>query len=188
MSYWVSMYDLYGKDTSPLGSGHIFGAPYNLFKTRDSYMYIAIANDQTWEAFCKALLLQDLFADPQFRTSKDRVAQKVSLESLVAVKLENLSTAQVESALLGTGVPFGKFNTVKSLLEDQQFTGRKLLRKFAHQGRDYRGIVNPAVVNGKRAAATRGPPVLGADTERVLSAFLKISPKKLKNLKNRGII
>ena len=188
MSYWVSLYDLYGKDTSPLGSGHIFGAPYNLFKTKDSLVYIAIANDRTWEAFCKSLSLEELFKDLRFRTAKDRVAQKAVLEELVAQKLALLSIDQIERSLLGTGVPFGKFNTVRSLLEDEQFLGRKILKKFNSQGREYRSIVSPVVVDGKRVSADGDPPVLGADTERVLTAFLKMPPAKLKDLKSRGII
>ncbi|MFI5421693.1 MAG: CaiB/BaiF CoA transferase family protein [Nitrososphaerales archaeon] len=153
MSYWVSLFDLYGKDTSPLGSGHIFGAPYNLFKTKDSYVYIAIANDRTWEAFCSALSLVDFQKDERFRTAKERVSNKTILESLVGEKLVSLQASEVEQALIDTGVPFGKFNTVKTLLEDPHFLGRKLLREYRHGNKSYRSIVTPAVVDGKRIAA-----------------------------------
>ncbi len=61
MSYWVAMYDLFGMDTFPLGSGHIFGSPYNLFKLSDGLIYIAIASDSHWEAFCTSLGFKDSF-------------------------------------------------------------------------------------------------------------------------------
>jgi crotonobetainyl-CoA:carnitine CoA-transferase CaiB-like acyl-CoA transferase len=188
MSYWVSMFDLYGKNTSPLGSGHIFGAPYNLFKTKDSYVYIAIANDRTWEAFCNALSLANLQKDERFRTANERVSNKTVLESLVGEKLASLQTSEVEQALLDSGVPFGKFNTVKTLLEDRHFLGRKLLREYQHGNKSYRSIVNPAVVDGKRITADRTPPILGADTEKVLRRVLKIDSKRLRDLKKKGIV
>ena len=188
MSYWVSMFDLYGKDTTPLGSGHIFGAPYNLFKTKDSHVYIAIANDRTWEAFCSALSLQDLARDERFRAAKDRVFNKSILEAIVGEKILSLQTADLEQALLDTGVPFGKFHSVKTLLEDRHFLGRKLLREYRHEARPYRSIVNPDIVDGKRAVADKSPPVLGADTEKVLRGWLGIGAGRFRKLKEKGIV
>jgi crotonobetainyl-CoA:carnitine CoA-transferase CaiB-like acyl-CoA transferase len=171
-----------------LGSGHIFGAPYNLFKTKDSYLYIAIANDRTWEAFCSALSLVNLQKDERFRKAKERVSNKTVLESLVGEKLASLQTSEVEHALIDTGVPFGKFNTVKTLLEDRHFLGRKILREYQQGNKSYRSVVNPAIVDGKRIAANRPPPILGADTEKVLRSVLKIDSKRLRELRKKGIV
>ena len=54
------MYDLFKKDTTPLGTTHVFGAPYNLFRTRDGFVYIAVAGDKTWVSFCQSLGFLDL--------------------------------------------------------------------------------------------------------------------------------
>ncbi|MDA4129638.1 MAG: CoA transferase [Thaumarchaeota archaeon] len=188
MSYWVSMFDLYGKDTSPLGSGHIFGAPYNLFKTKDERIYIAVANDRTWQAFCKSLSFSDLLNDERFQTGRDRVAKKKILEALVQKKLKETRYSEIEEALINSGVPFGKFNTVKTLLRDQHFLGREILRKYKYGKKPFRTIVNPAVVSGKRPVASDAPPVLGADTEKVLQTVLGMDPKELQRLKTKRII
>ena len=53
MSYWVTRFGLTGEDTKPLGSAHIFGAPYNLFKTKDGHVYIAVTGNKDWISFCR---------------------------------------------------------------------------------------------------------------------------------------
>ena len=81
MSYWVAMYNFFGKDTVPLGSGHIFGAPYNLFRTKDGLVYVAIANDSAWESFCRALRFRELLSDGKFRYAEDRVRNRAARRS-----------------------------------------------------------------------------------------------------------
>jgi crotonobetainyl-CoA:carnitine CoA-transferase CaiB-like acyl-CoA transferase len=188
MSYWVAMYDLYHKDTSPLGSGHIFGAPYNLFKTKDGFVYIAIANDTVWQSFCKSFSFRDLLNDRKFLTAKDRVSRKKSLENIVAHRLKKLKSSQIEGALIDSGVPFGRFNTVRTLLKDTHFLGRGILKEYKLCSRRYRTIVNPTIINGSRRFAKESPPVLGADTEKVLRTVLDIDPRKLREFKTKGII
>jgi len=188
MSYWVAMYDLYGKDTAPLGSGHIFGAPYNLFKTNDGFVYIAIANDSSWESFCRALGFQELFSEKKYRSAKDRVSNKKGLEESVARGISGLKTAEIEAALNGTGVPFGKFNTVTSLLKDPHFLGRGLLKEYRYGKKKYRTIVSPAIVDGSRLFAKSSPVEVGANTKSVLRDVLGIKAHDLDKLKLEGVI
>ncbi|MDA4111515.1 MAG: CoA transferase [Thaumarchaeota archaeon] len=188
MSYWVAMYDLFGRDTSPLGSGHIFGAPYNLFRTKDGFVYIAVANDSVWQSFCKSLSFQDLLDDKRFRLAKDRVSKKKSLESIIARRLRKMESAHIEESLLGSRVPFGKFNTVKTLLQDPHFLGKGIMKEYEYGQKRYRTIVNPVIVDGSRLSASGSPPVLGADTEKVLRTILGMNSTKLRELKTKGII
>jgi len=188
MSYWVAMFDLFGKDTTPLGAGHIFGAPYNLFKTKDGHVYIAIANDRTWESFCRALKLDKLLAEKKFHHSKDRVKNKIELEKAVAKQLRKIKTVGIEVALKDTGVPFGKFNTVKTLLNDPHFLGRGILKDYEYANKKYRTIVSPVIVNHSRPFSKKSPPEVGANTSAVLTEVLGITPTILERLKREKII
>jgi crotonobetainyl-CoA:carnitine CoA-transferase CaiB-like acyl-CoA transferase len=188
MSYWVAMYDLYGRDTTPLGSGHFFGAPYNLFKTVDGHVYIAIANDKSWESFCRALSFGDLFGDKRFILGKDRVRNKHQLEKSVAKRVSKFTTKEIASLLKDTGVPFGKFNSISSLLKDPHFLGRDILKEYTYEKKKYRTIVNPSLINGKRPFAKKSPAEIGKDTESVLKDLLRIKQGELNKLKRDGII
>jgi CoA:oxalate CoA-transferase len=188
MSYWVAMYDLYEKDTVPLGSGHIFGAPYNLFKTKDGFVYVAIANDRSWESFCKALNFRELLSDKKFQDAKDRVRNKKLVEEKVAQSLSKLKNNLIEAALKDTGVPFGKFNTVSSLLKDPHFLGRGILNEYEYGKKKYRTIVSPSIVDGSRPFAKDSPEAVGASTERVLKDVLGIKARGLDLLRREGVI
>ena len=188
MSYWVALYDLERKDTKPLGSTHIFGAPYNLFKTRDGFVYIAIANDAAWKAFCKAFSFDELLENKLYQTNSDRVKRKEELETLLSKRLENFQADEISRKLKDTGVPYGKLNTAKSLLEDAHFLSRDILKSYSYGGRNFRTIVNPSVISGRRLFAAKSPPDLGADTSKILRSLLKMKPKEVSRLRKMRVI
>ena len=188
MSYWVAMYDLFGKDTSPLGSGHIFGSPYNLFKLCDGLVYVSVASDSHWRAFCSCLGFKDLLDDEKYLKAADRVRLKESLERMVSLRISKMKTSEVAAKLQDGGVPFGKFNTVGSLLEDPHFLEREILKPYHFSGKEYRTIVNPAIVDGQRPFASGNPPKLGADTRQVLRSVLKLKKRELDAIHAKGVI
>jgi crotonobetainyl-CoA:carnitine CoA-transferase CaiB-like acyl-CoA transferase len=188
MSYWAAMYDLYGRDTFPLGSGHIFGSPYNLFRTKDGFVYLSISSDGQWQAFCKKLGFSELLKEKKYEKASDRVARKKALERLVGSRISKFKTSEIEAQLRNSGVPFGKFNTVASLLKDPQLLGRNLLKPYKFGGKKYRTIVNPSIVDGKRFFARSNPPKVGEDTEKILKTILGYDGRKIHLLKSKGII
>ncbi|MDG6997381.1 MAG: CoA transferase [Nitrososphaerota archaeon] len=188
MSYWVAMYDLYRKDTVPLGTTHIFGSPYNLFKTKDALVYIAIANDKAWQELCKALDFTDLLAAKKYSTSTERVKNKEELERKVGSKLANISYRKIARVLQDTGVPFAKMNTAKSLLKDPHFLGRGILKQYRYDSARFRTIVNPSIVGSKRPYAAESPPSVGEHTEQVLRSLLHLEKKQIDELKAAQVI
>lgn len=187
MSYWIARYDISGQDTSPLGSGHIFGSPYNLFRTSDGHVYLAIASDSHWRSFCGKMGFGDLLVD-SYEKAKDRVRLKETLEAKVSTLFADFSTKEVERRLRGAGIPFGVFNTVKSLLEDPHFLGREILKDYTYKGSGYRTTVNPVLISGERPFAAENPPQVGQDSEKILRSILKLGKKKIASLQERGVI
>jgi crotonobetainyl-CoA:carnitine CoA-transferase CaiB-like acyl-CoA transferase len=188
MSYWIPMFDLYRKDTKPLGTTHVFGAPYNLFKLKDAKVYITIASDGSWESFCKALEFRDLFVSRKYRSSPDRVRNKLELEKMISIRLSRLRFRELEKALLNQGVPFAKLNTVRSLLRDRHFRGRGIIKSYEYQRKKFRTIVNPAIVDDQRPFASGPPPSLGEDTDKVLSSVLGIDEKQINDLRSEQVL
>ncbi len=188
MSYWVAMFDLFQRDTFPLGSGHIFGSPYNLFKTKDGHVYIAIASDAHWQAFCSKLGFSDLLENKNYQGAQDRVRLKKSLERTIAQRIAKLSDREIGSRLRDSSVPFGVFNTVASLLKDPHFLSRHLLKDYQYSGKKFRTIVNPAVVDGERPFAKNDPPQIGDDTEKVLREILDLEKADIRSLRLKGVI
>ena len=168
MSYWLARYDLYKRDTSPLGTRHLFGAPYNLFKTKDGYIYIAIANDQAWLSFCKSIGFEDLLREKKYSDNQSRVLRSVKLEGIIAKRLGRLSTSYLVNRLKYSGVPFAKMNTAKSLLRDRNLHGSGIIREYSYSGKKFRTAVNPPIINGTRRFTRMPPSTLGEVTGSVL--------------------
>lgn len=188
MSYWLARYDLTGRDTSPLGSTHIFGSPYNLFKSKEGKgVFIAVAGDEAWASLCKALSFDDLYSRKEYSSSEVRVANKEELESEVAKRISNIEMKRIEEKFAEFRVPFAKLNTARSLFEDPHFLARKLAFQYKYEGKKFRTTVNPAIVGGKRSHACADPPSLGQHTTLVLK-MLKFSKHEIKDLEKRGII
>jgi crotonobetainyl-CoA:carnitine CoA-transferase CaiB-like acyl-CoA transferase len=188
MSYWIALFDLFGKDTIPLGTSHVFGSPYSLFGTADGHVYIAITNDDAWIAFCKALKFGDLLADKRYSSASGRVRNKKELEEGVSKRLVKFQSAQLVKMLENKRVPIAKLNTAKTLLRDQHFLGSGLLGQFSYEGKRFRTVVNPTTVNGSRQYADKSPPKLGSDTESVLKSLLNVGSGELEKLKKLGVI
>jgi len=189
MSYWLARYDLTGEDTSPLGSTHIFGAPYNLFRSRDgSHFFIAVAGNEAWNSLCNALGFKDLLSDKRYSTNGGRVAGKKKLEAEVARRISRMNGKQLERDLTSWRVPFARMNTAKSLSADPHFNARKLVDTYTFGGARFRTIVNPAILNGRRPHARSNPPKLGEDTSGLLREMLSLSEGELAELERRGII
>ncbi len=188
MSYWVTQYDLFKKDTTPLGASHVFGAPYNLFKTKDGFVYIAVASDKTWSSFCQSLGFADLLRMDAYATNKGRVKRKKILEATISKRIRKLTTGQVVKKLMKSEVPFARLNTVKSLLRDPHFLGTSTLKEYTYSGRRFRTVVNPTKIDGSRQFARNSPPKLGSDTAFVLKALLNKKDSELDNYKKKGVI
>ena len=57
----------------PMGSRHPSIAPFEAFKTKDSYIIIAAGNDKLFEKLCNALDLKDLIKDNKYKDNSLRV-------------------------------------------------------------------------------------------------------------------
>jgi crotonobetainyl-CoA:carnitine CoA-transferase CaiB-like acyl-CoA transferase len=188
MSYWITRYDLFKKDSLPLGAAHVFGAPYNLFKTKDGFIYIAVAGDKTWSSLCQSLGFDDLLKKDVYATNDGRVKLKKILETTVSKRVRKLTTDKVVKNLINSQVPFARLNTVKSLLKDPHFLGTGTLKEYAYSGKRFRTVVNPTRIDGSRHFARNSPPRLGSDTALVLKTLLHKKDSELDELKKESVI
>jgi crotonobetainyl-CoA:carnitine CoA-transferase CaiB-like acyl-CoA transferase len=107
-----------GAEARRWGNAHPNLVPYQLFRTRDVPMVIAVGNDNQWKATCRALGLSELATDQSLDTNAGRLAQR---ERVVHAIGEQLSTADAASwlgALDAAGVPCGVVRSVKAALAD----------------------------------------------------------------------
>jgi crotonobetainyl-CoA:carnitine CoA-transferase CaiB-like acyl-CoA transferase len=186
-SYWFPYYAQFGKVPQPVGSGLQTHAPYQLFRTKDGYLYVTVTNDNHWKRFCDALGFQDLFGDERYRRVEDRTKRKTELEEELSRRFASMETEPTFQKLLAARVPAGPLHTIDEIFKDPHFSHRGILRECYLKGQKYWVAASP--VNAKMEVPEKDRlPALGEHTNEVLASFLGLSPDEIAKLRQEKAI
>ncbi|MHB8286247.1 MAG: CaiB/BaiF CoA transferase family protein, partial [Caulobacteraceae bacterium] len=184
----ASNYFVSGERPQRLGNAHPNLAPYQVFKTADGAMVIAVGNNGQFEALCGACELADL--DARFRTNALRLANRTALKALLDPILKTRTTAQWGERLMAAGVPFGPINSVDEVFAHPQAVSRELVVEQQKSGlsKPVRSVASPLRLSVTPPAYALPPPDLGADTQTVLRERLGLSDGQMQDLASQGVI
>ena len=174
---------------SRLGNAHLQIVPYQLFKTADGWLVLAVGNDGQWQRLCAAADLVDLAKDARFLANADRVRHRTELVPILEELFQRRSTAQWETSLLAADVPHAPVWDYATLLADPQAAARGLRVTV----KDPRGdpvdlIGSPFHIAGASLPEVRCPPELGADTQQVLGQILGLDAGRIAELRASGVV
>ncbi|MDX2205919.1 MAG: CoA transferase [Hyphomicrobiaceae bacterium] len=172
MGWQVSNCLIGGIDPAPMGNENITASPSGTFATREGLLNIAANKQDQFEALCRVLERPDLVTDPRFAERDHRLARRFDLKHEIEQALASRPARQWSALLNAAGVPAGEVFSVPEILAHPQVTERGFIKSFATSP----GVDRPVAVvrSGFRLEsgdpeATRPPPLLGADTEAVLT-------------------
>ncbi|MFQ5564503.1 MAG: CaiB/BaiF CoA transferase family protein [Parvularculaceae bacterium] len=178
-----------GDSPKRLGNAHPNIAPYQVFKTADGHMVIAVGNDGQFRDFCSVLEAPELADDPRFRKNRNRVTNRPALADMLAPTLAHDTTAHWLAKLEAANVPAGPINTIAEVFADPQTKARGMTvamdRKDAP---DQAFVVHPVKYSATPARYDHAPPKLGAQTAEILSARLALSDEDVERLTKTGVI
>jgi len=159
-----------GEIPGPLGARHPSIAPFEVYRTRDSYIVIAAGNDVLFSKLANALDRPELLDNPHFATNPERCHNVDELKGEIEKSLLLKDTAEWLSIVDGAGVPCGPLNNVRNVVEDPHVKARNMIIET----KDDRGTVmkmagNPIKMSGYDDPVSRQPaPALDGDRERIL--------------------
>ena len=107
---------LTGRDARRYGNAHPNLVPYQLLRTADRPMVIAVGSDAQWQACTQALDLPDLAADPALVSNAGRLAARDMVVARLEARLAEGGAEQWMERLSAAGVPCGLVHTVKEAL------------------------------------------------------------------------
>lgn len=92
-------------------------------------------------------------------------------------------------ALRAVGIPAGEINTTREILEDPHMQARGVVGTFEHpaEGR-FKGLRTPVNFDGFDAPEIGCPPLLGADTDTILSQEMNLDDAEIAALREEGVI
>ena len=108
----ASAYTLAGVVGQRMGNAHPSIAPYELFRTGDGDVVLAVGNDRQFAALCSVLGAEALASDPRFASNADRVENRAALRSELEVLLAPADADAWVDRLRAAGVPAGRVNDI----------------------------------------------------------------------------
>jgi len=185
----ASSYLTVGKEARHWGTAHEAIVPYQVFRTIDMPISIAVANQKLWINFCKAVGKPEWLNDPRFETNPKRVEFREVLLPLVSEVMLGKTCGEWMEILVAADVPCGPVNTMQSLFADPQIKHRKMVTEVPHKAIGTLRLVSPAIKYSDTPAEIKlPPPMLGEHTGEILSEVLGYSPDQIEQLKKDKVV
>jgi crotonobetainyl-CoA:carnitine CoA-transferase CaiB-like acyl-CoA transferase len=189
LTYQAGNYFATGRTPGRLGNRHPTIVPYETFEAADGTFVIAIGNDEQWQRLCAAAELDAIGADPRFATNRARVEHYDELRPRLAARLREETRAVWVDRLRAAGVPCGSVRDVAEVLQDPQLAARGMIQEIEH------AVAGAVRVTGVpiRLSATPGavrtpPPLLGEQTDAILSGDAGLSAEEIRALRESGAV
>ncbi len=157
----------------PMGSRHPSIAPFEAFKTKDSYIIIAAGNNKLFENLCNALDLKYLIMDEKYKSNSSRSENMNELKKILEQKLINKTTNEWVKNLESLKIPCGPIFNIKEAVENPQVEARNMIVKAYHKViGDFKLAGNPIKMSTYEDEKTRGDiPDLDEHREKIMKEF-----------------
>ncbi len=153
LNYLVS-----GVSPQRMGNRHPNIAPYETLQCADTWIIVAVGNDQQFKQLCEVLELSALYQDTRFISNAQRVAHRDELSALLATASMRWNSTSLLQALEQRGVPAGPINSVEQALHDPQTTFRNMVLPNGNAAP--LGVRTPILSNRYTCASDTPAPVL----------------------------
>ena len=157
----------------PMGSRHPSIAPFEAFKTKDSYIIIAAGNDKLFEKLCKVLKIPETSSDKRFIDNSSRSQNMDELKEILEIKLSEKNTSDWIKEMEKDKIPCGPIFNIKQAVENPQIKERNMIVKSFHKKiGDFRSAGNPIKMSTYKDEKTRGDiPDLDEHRDKILKEF-----------------
>jgi len=188
LNYMATMYFLSGEDPYPIGNSHFVHVPYNTFTTSDGFIVIAVITDNFWQNLKQVVPCEE-FNDSKYDTQPGRWKDRDMInERLNAVLSGNTSEYWLQK-LEEKRIPCAPVNRFSQALADTQVLHRNMVVDLKHpNGKSTRGPGNPIKLSRTGEESFSAAPLVGEQTEKVLTELLGYQPSRIEELRDKGAI
>jgi crotonobetainyl-CoA:carnitine CoA-transferase CaiB-like acyl-CoA transferase len=190
MTYAAGNFFATGVNPPRMGSAHPSIAPYQAFPTGDGkYILIACGNDRLWGMLTEAMDAEGLGGDPRFTTNGLRVEYMDALIPLLEQEFMKRPRDEWLERLQGMGFPCGPVYGLDELFSDPQVLARGMLREVGHPTVGKIKQIGAVLKFSESESGIQSPPpVLGQDTEEVLTSLAGLSPEEVQRLREKQAV
>ncbi len=185
----ASNYLVSGEVPQRLGNAHPTIVPYEALPTKDGHIILAIGNDGQFARFCEAAGFPQMASDQRFATNPQRIAHRLELVGLINQRLMQETSAYWIELLEARAVPCGPIYRLNEMFDDPHVVARGVKRETT-QGKaaPLPVVANPIRMPGVDTTSVKAPPMLGEDTDEVLSSVLGLGEAEIARLRKTGVV
>ena len=157
----------------PMGSRHPSIAPFEAFKTKDSFLIIAAGNDKLFKSLCEVLEIPNIANDEMYKTNSLRSQNIDKLKLIIEDKLQHKNTDDWIKVMENLKIPCGPIFNIKQAVENPQIKERNMIVKSFHKKiGEFKSAGNPIKMSTYKDEKTRGDiPDLDEHRDKILKEF-----------------
>ena len=157
----------------PMGSRHPSIAPFEAFKTKDSFLIIAAGNDKLFKSLCEVLEIPNIANDEMYKTNSLRSQNIDKLKLIIEDKLQHKNTGEWIKVMENLKIPCGPIFNIKQAVENPQIKERNMIVKSFHKKiGEFKSAGNPIKMSTYKDEKTRGDiPDLDEHRDKILKEF-----------------
>ena len=156
----------------------------------DDAVYIMIQPDaaETFPALMRIIGRPELIEDERFATPEARFQHYDELTEVIEAWTGSRDKREVHRAFASAGIPCGAVLDTAELIADPDLRERGVFVTVDHPERGEIDLVGMPIRLSESTVTYASPPLLGADTDDVLTTIVGLSPEAITALKNEGIV
>ncbi len=163
--------------------------PFDIFRTRDSHVFIICAGDKPFNGLCEGMGMPELTRDERFNNLFVRNANEPALKEIIEGWTSRLTTDEVLEKLLATGTPVAPVNEVKQVVEHPHTKARNMLVDIEQPGAGTITTFGPVIKTTNSRNEIRGPaPALGQDNLWLLTDILRKTKEQTQSVLASGAL
>ena len=169
----IARYLSKGEIPKPMGSRHPSIAPFEAFKTKNSYIIIAAGNDKLFDGMCQTLGISECVQDQRFKDNNARNKHINDLKIIIEDKLKYKTTEEWVKLFTDKSIPCGPINNIKEAVENPQIQFRNMIVSAEHDKiGTFKMAGNPIKMSTYKDEKTRGDiPNLDQHRAQLLKEF-----------------
>lgn len=191
MENFVVKYTVAGETPARCGNIDPGIAPFDSFRAKDADFVMGCGTNKMFRGLCELMGREDLLDDPRYRTNDDRCKNYLpDLKAIVEEWSMTKTVAELEPLMVEKAIPFGPILDIPTISESDLIRRRNMLWSVYQPGieQEIRIPGCPIKMHGKPDAPRKAAPILGEDTDEVLTSLLQLSPERLEELRRANVI
>jgi len=165
-------------------------SPHGAFKCagNNSWIAIAIRNEEDWKTFCHVTKNIAWLKRKEFSNLINRLQNKILLHEVINNWSKKLEVEEIETLLQSVSIPAIKIASISDLKENIHLKYRSVFEEISRNQEEKDYFINtPFIVNNHRIINSQKSPEFGEHNYHILSSILGLSEHEIEILHTNQI-